>query len=112
MRGAALPCCKGLLVGVELDEVFTTDMASTPVHVVKWGFLGESWPFFRPNFVNMEEYRTENNVDEVATLHSCHSQDSAVHCIGAASLCIHERCQAARQAVSPGSSAVCALSLR
>ena len=52
--------------GVELDEVFTTDMASTPVHVVKWGFLGESWPFFRPNFVNMEEYRTARHVDEVS----------------------------------------------
>lgn len=57
------------IVGVELDEVFTTDMESTPVHVVKWGFLGESWPFFRPNFVNMEEYRTERNVDEVHMQH-------------------------------------------
>ena len=51
--------------GVDLDEVFTTDLASTPVHVAKWGFLGESWPFFRPNFVNMEQYRTDMGVDEV-----------------------------------------------
>ena len=54
-----------VLSGVELDEVFTTDLASTPVHVAKWGFLGESWPFFRPNFVNMEQYKTDMNVDEV-----------------------------------------------
>jgi len=51
--------------GVDLDEVFTTDLASTPVHVAKWGFLGESWPFFRPNFVNMEQYKTDMSVDEV-----------------------------------------------
>ena len=51
--------------GVDLSEVFTTDLASTPVHVAKWGFLGESWPFFRPNFVNMEQYRTDTGVDEV-----------------------------------------------
>ncbi|KAL0029207.1 hypothetical protein WJX79_003015 [Trebouxia sp. C0005] len=53
------------LPGVDLDEVFTTDLSSTPVHVAKWGFLGESWPFFRPNFVNMEQYKTDMNVDEV-----------------------------------------------
>ena len=50
---------------MDLEEVFTTDLASTPVHVAKWGFLGESWPFFRPNFVNMEQYRTDVGVDEV-----------------------------------------------
>ena len=111
MRGAAWPYCERLLVGVELDDVFTTDMASTPLHVVKWGFLGESWPFFRPNFVNMEDYRTENNVDEVAALHSRLSQDSDAHCNGAASLCIHEQCQAAHQAVSPRASAVRSLLL-
>jgi len=27
--------------------------------------LGESWPFFRPNFVNMEQYKTDMSVDEV-----------------------------------------------
>ncbi|DBB01067.1 hypothetical protein WJX77_004280 [Trebouxia sp. C0004] len=53
------------LPGVDLDEVFTTDLTSTPVHVAKWGFLGESWPFFRPNFVNMEQYKTDMSVDEV-----------------------------------------------
>ena len=61
----SLKVCVSWLSGVDIDEVFTTDMASTPVHVAKWGFLGESWPFFRPNFVNMEQYRTDMNVDEV-----------------------------------------------
>ena len=50
---------------MDLDKIFTTDLASTPVHVAKWGFLGESWPFFRPNFVNMEQYKTDMDVDEV-----------------------------------------------
>ena len=54
--------------GVDLDEIFTTDLASTPVHVAKWGFLGESWPFFRPNFVNMEQYKTDMGVDEVSMI--------------------------------------------
>lgn len=31
-----------------------TDPESSNVHVVKWGILGETWPYFRPNFVNME----------------------------------------------------------
>lgn len=53
------------LPGIDLDQIFTTDLASTPVHVAKWGFLGESWPFFRPNFVNMEQYKTDMSVDEV-----------------------------------------------
>lgn len=48
--------------------MFTTDLASTPVHVAKWSFLGESWPFFRPNFVNMEQYRSDMGVDEVQIL--------------------------------------------
>ena len=63
--------CQAILLwssGVDIEEVFTTDLASTPVHVAKWGFLGESWPFFRPNFVNMEQYRTDMNVDEVGKL--------------------------------------------
>ena len=48
-----------------MDEVFTTDPKATPVHVASWGFLGDTWPYFRPNFVNMESYREEHGVDEV-----------------------------------------------
>eukprot|EP00198_Chlamydomonas_reinhardtii_P008670 XP_001698007.1 predicted protein [Chlamydomonas reinhardtii] len=35
-------------------HVFTDDPAASPVHVVGWGTLGETWPYFRPNFVNMQ----------------------------------------------------------
>ena len=53
------------LTGVNYDETFTTDPKATPVHVASWGFLGDTWPYFRPNFVNMEAYREEQGVDEV-----------------------------------------------
>ena len=52
--------------GFDVDEVFTLDVKSTPVHVASWGFLGDTWPFFRPNFKNMEQYRTDMGADEVA----------------------------------------------
>ncbi|GMH43726.1 hypothetical protein BSKO_11648 [Bryopsis sp. KO-2023] len=48
-----------------LESIFTTDMKVSNVHVVKWGVLGETWPYFRPNFVNMESARVENGVDKV-----------------------------------------------
>lgn len=37
-------------------ECFTTDPRESPIHVCRMGKLGEMWPFFRPNFVNAEEY--------------------------------------------------------
>ena len=46
-------------------DMFTTDPGSTPVHVTQWGVLGDTWPYFRPNFVAMEEYRRDYGVDEV-----------------------------------------------
>ena len=57
-----------LWAGVVLEDVFTTDPRESPIHVQPWGFLGESWPFFRPNFVNMEQLRSEHAVDEVGLL--------------------------------------------
>lgn len=33
--------------GYDPSQLFTTDRGSTPVHVVQWGFLGETWPYFR-----------------------------------------------------------------
>lgn len=59
--GTKLPCG----ADVEVDEVFTTNPKETPVHVASWGFLGDTWPYFRPNFTNMEAYREEQGVDEV-----------------------------------------------
>ena len=68
MSHAAIDVLVSFSPGIDLDQIFTTDLASTPVHVAKWGFLGESWPFFRPNFVNMEQYKTDMSVDEVSMI--------------------------------------------
>lgn len=35
--------------------VFTENAAATDVHVTGWNILGETWPYFRPNFVKMKE---------------------------------------------------------
>ena len=45
-----------------LQRCFTTDPASSNIHVVKWGTIGETWPYFRPNFVAMEEHRVRMKV--------------------------------------------------
>ncbi|CAM6126062.1 unnamed protein product [Calypogeia fissa] len=50
---------------IEDINVFTTDPAATNVHVVKWSFLGETWPYFRPNFVNMEKAMLEIGYQKV-----------------------------------------------
>jgi DNA ligase 1 len=36
------------------EKIFTTDPHSSRVHVVGMNWLGETWPFFRPNYSNME----------------------------------------------------------
>ncbi|CAI6007101.1 unnamed protein product [Closterium sp. NIES-65] len=45
--------------------VFTTDPAASPVHVVRWGVLGDVWPFFRPNWRNMERLGRERGCGRV-----------------------------------------------
>ncbi len=49
----------------QLLSHFTTDPTATPIHVCSWGTLGETWPFFRPNFVNIEQLREQNDAQEV-----------------------------------------------
>ena len=61
--------------GVNVDEVFTTDQTATPVSVASWGFLGDTWPFFRPNFVNMDKHREERRAEEVGS-HASPRSDS------------------------------------
>ncbi|KAK9951173.1 hypothetical protein M0R45_006631 [Rubus argutus] len=39
--------------------VFTEEECETDVHVVGWNVLGETWPYFRPNFMKMEEIMVE-----------------------------------------------------
>jgi DNA ligase 1 len=46
---ADLPC----------DEVFTTDPARTRIHIVGWNWIGETWPYFRPNYANIELYASK-----------------------------------------------------
>ncbi|KAM0826069.1 hypothetical protein ACQ4PT_069128 [Festuca glaucescens] len=41
------------------NGVFTEDAAATDVHVTAWNILGETWPYFRPNFVKMKEIMLE-----------------------------------------------------
>lgn len=45
--------------------IFTTDPRATNVHVVEWSFLGETWPYFRPNFGNMEKILAESGFRRV-----------------------------------------------
>lgn len=38
---------------------FTEDGLESNIHVVGWNVLGETWPYFRPNFVRMKEVMAE-----------------------------------------------------
>ncbi|KAK9829240.1 hypothetical protein WJX72_004715 [[Myrmecia] bisecta] len=53
------------LPGLDPAQMFTLDQSESRVNVVTMDFMGETWPYFRPNFVNMEQIRTELGVDEV-----------------------------------------------
>uniref|UniRef100_A0A0D3ESL3 DNA ligase n=1 Tax=Oryza barthii TaxID=65489 RepID=A0A0D3ESL3_9ORYZ len=46
------------------DGVFTEDAAATDVHVTGWNILGETWPYFRPNFVKMKEIMVERGYNK------------------------------------------------
>ncbi len=50
----------------QLDATFTSDPGASQVHVCGWGFLGDTWPFFRPNFVNLEKYRAQYGARRVS----------------------------------------------
>ncbi|CAM0882158.1 unnamed protein product [Alopecurus aequalis] len=47
------------VLGFGGDKVFTEDAAATDVHVTGWNIMGETWPYFRPNFVKMNEIMLE-----------------------------------------------------
>lgn len=44
---------------------FTEDESETNIHVVGWNVLGETWPYFRPNFVRMKEIMIERGYSKV-----------------------------------------------
>lgn len=43
------------VLGYGETGLFTEDVFESDVHVVGWNVLGETWPYFRPNFVKMKE---------------------------------------------------------
>lgn len=47
------------ILGFGDSGFFTEDLGATDVCVVGWNVLGETWPYFRPNFVNMQEIMAE-----------------------------------------------------
>ncbi|KAF3779843.1 DNA cross-link repair protein [Nymphaea thermarum] len=46
-------------LGLSGSGEFTVDASESDVHVVRWNELGETWPYFRPNFVNMKKILDE-----------------------------------------------------
>lgn len=53
------------VLGFGKDEVFTEEESETDVHVVGWNVLGETWPYFRPNFVKVKEIMNERGYSKV-----------------------------------------------
>ncbi|KAJ3670648.1 hypothetical protein LUZ60_008074 [Juncus effusus] len=41
-------------------DYFTENFEETDVYTVNWNVLGETWPFFKPNFANMREIMDQN----------------------------------------------------
>lgn len=64
-------CCQSCrrigLSESELNSCFTTDPCETPIHVLRWGVLGDTWPYFRPNYTNMEQAIEQTGAQEVNT---------------------------------------------
>ncbi|XP_059449423.1 DNA ligase 6 isoform X2 [Corylus avellana] len=53
------------VLGYGESGVFTEDECESDVHVVGWNVLGETWPYFRPNFVKMKEIMEERGYSKV-----------------------------------------------
>lgn len=53
------------VLGLEEGGVFTKDESESDVHVVGWNVLGDTWPYFRPNFVRMKEIMEERGYSKV-----------------------------------------------
>lgn len=47
-------------------QVFTSNEGSSSVLLASWGALGETWPYFRPNWTKLEALRQERGADKVA----------------------------------------------
>ncbi|CAN6933722.1 unnamed protein product, partial [Brassica oleracea] len=53
------------VLGCGEGGMFTEDKEESDVHVVGWNVLGETWPYFRPNFAKMNEVMVERGYDKV-----------------------------------------------
>eukprot|EP00257_Ricinus_communis_P020858 XP_015580202.1 DNA ligase 6 [Ricinus communis] len=53
------------VLGYGESGVFTEDEGQSDVHVVGWNVLGETWPYFRPNFANMKEIMVERGYSRI-----------------------------------------------
>ncbi|XP_022771969.1 DNA ligase 6 isoform X3 [Durio zibethinus] len=53
------------VLGYGDNGVFTEDESESDVHVVGWNVLGETWPYFRPNFARMKEIMVEKGYEKV-----------------------------------------------
>ncbi|KAG7629554.1 Ribonuclease Z/Hydroxyacylglutathione hydrolase-like [Arabidopsis thaliana x Arabidopsis arenosa] len=53
------------VLGCGEEGMFTEDVNESDVHVVGWNVLGVTWPYFRPNFVKMNEIMVERGYDKV-----------------------------------------------
>lgn len=67
--------------------MFTQDSNASCVHVTPWEHLGESWPYFRPNFVNMERAQEEHGADEVRMCSCVNMRVEVVSQYGAQTRC-------------------------
>ncbi|KAK4416448.1 DNA ligase 6 [Sesamum alatum] len=52
-------------LGLGDSGFFTENELESDVHVVGWNVLGETWPYFRPNFVKMKEIMSERGYSKV-----------------------------------------------
>ncbi|KAL8161820.1 hypothetical protein V2J09_013309 [Rumex salicifolius] len=52
-------------LGYEDESVFTEDQSATDVRVVGWNVLGETWPYFRPNFTSMKDITADSGYSKV-----------------------------------------------
>ncbi|XP_057757120.1 DNA ligase 6 isoform X1 [Arachis stenosperma] len=53
------------VLGYGESGVFTEDSSESNIHVVGWNVLGETWPYFKPNFVRMKEIMIERGYSKV-----------------------------------------------
>uniref|UniRef100_A0A9I9CY62 DNA ligase n=1 Tax=Cucumis melo TaxID=3656 RepID=A0A9I9CY62_CUCME len=53
------------VLGYGESGVFTEHESESDVHVVGWNVLGETWPFFRPNFVRIKDIMVEKGYSKV-----------------------------------------------